>query len=179
MGERKGRNGQRQHGVHIALVNPELGQGRAELGVPLPLPGRAGRFVEQPCADHRHNRIAVYLHVHQPSSAHLHAAVGTAVNLVINRKLVGNLWERDVDQVRLLGEGIAREEAVGEVHPPEHPAVGDDALRVPVQREWGRAGKLPLAPLAALPHLVAEQSGTRCLCPCIPAGAQRPYSRRP
>jgi hypothetical protein len=34
-----------------------------------------------------------------------------------------------VEQVGLLGEGIAGEEALGEVDPPEHrPDVGDDAL---------------------------------------------------
>ena len=117
--------------VHIALVDPDLSHGHSALGIPF-----AG-IGERPCADHRRAGVAVDLHVPQPSSAHLHAAAGAAVNLVVSGKLVEDLRERDVEQLRLLDEGVAREEAEGEVDPPEHPAVGDGALRVPVPGQRG------------------------------------------
>jgi len=102
----------------------------------------------------------VDLHVPQPSAAHFHAAVGAAVH-PLNRQLVEDSREGGVDQLRLVGKGIAGEEAVGEVNPPEQAGVGDDAIAVPEPPllERGRVVELHLDPLI-LPNRVAEKRGT-------------------
>nr|CAB3493394.1 unnamed protein product [Digitaria exilis] len=64
-------------------------------------------------------------------------------------------------QLRLVGKGITGEKAVGEVDPPEHAAVGNDAMAKPVAlpTERGRVGELRLDP-SILPNRVAEERGT-------------------
>lgn len=97
----------------------------------LTIPGRVLRICQHPYADDRYAKSAVNLNVTKLPTAASNAAMLDEVVLRAGYRRHAPIWKRHEQKVLVLREWIAREEAAGEINPPELLGMGDDDIVCP------------------------------------------------